>query len=169
MTRPIAAPEHAASAGEPEGLTFAQAAQRLREHGPEPRPEDRPASGRGSLGEVRGARSLDARSELEAQWSAVRRNEFQTGEAMASTRIPFQVSIGLALLSCTGCTPEARVTARAANEFSRPEEHVQVSPRPDLSEMTYDVKACGHVARYTCAGSIGSMDNPMVCVREPLP
>ena len=80
-----------------------------------------------------------------------------------------RASIGLALLSFPGCTPEARVTARAAHEFSCPEEQVQVTPRPDLTETTYDVRACGHVARYTCTGSIDSMDNPMVCVREPLP
>jgi hypothetical protein len=37
-------------------------------------------------------------------------------------------------------------------------------PRPDISDDTVDVRACGHVARYDCF----SEKNGNHCVREPI-
>jgi len=72
----------------------------------------------------------------------------------------------LALTSgCYGVEDSAKI--RAANEFRCPEDQIVLTPRPDLSEDTVDVFACGYRARYTCPSKRNS-SVPRTCVREPL-
>ena len=58
-------------------------------------------------------------------------------------------------------------TRRAHVEFpSCPADRMKIAARPELSDATYDVDACGHVARYTCSRPSGY---PLTCAREPDP
>jgi hypothetical protein len=66
-----------------------------------------------------------------------------------------------------GCHHAAEdVVVRGSNEFSCAPANVRAVPRPELSEATYDVTACGHVARYTCTRAVGY---PLTCIRAPDP
>jgi len=78
------------------------------------------------------------------------------------------VLVAACAVACT--TTESVATLRAANEFHCPEDRVGLTPRPDLSEGTYDVDACGHQARYTCIVDYGDSVVPEVqtCTREPI-
>lgn len=71
------------------------------------------------------------------------------------------------LVGCT--TTEELATTRAANEFHCAEDRVVLTPRPELSEGTYDVDACGHHARYTCIVDYADsfVPNVQTCTREP--
>jgi hypothetical protein len=66
-----------------------------------------------------------------------------------------------------GCyDPADTARVRAANEFDCAPVDVSVETRPELSEYTVDVSACGHPARYTCPPA-GRGHGPY-CTREPL-
>jgi hypothetical protein len=82
-----------------------------------------------------------------------------------------QTARGLTILGLSlsmGCLyANQEVLRRAAIEFySCPVDRMQLLARPELSEATYDVNACGHIARYTCAKQSGY---PLTCAREPDP
>lgn len=73
----------------------------------------------------------------------------------------------LAAALAVGCHHASEdVVVRASHEFACPPADVRAVPRPELSDATYDVTACGHLARYTCTRSVGY---PLNCVREPDP
>ena len=90
-----------------------------------------------------------------------------TRELVSSRGTFVAVLLAACLVGCT--TTEGLATARAANEFHCPENRVVLSARPELSEGTYDVDACGHHARYTCIVDYGDSFVPSVqaCTREP--
>lgn len=87
---------------------------------------------------------------------------------MKTTTLKTTTRLGvlLPLLLASSCivTPGSVARTRASHEFNCPKEKVTLRWRPSLSDGTYDVAACGHRARYTCAvgKSVG------VCVREPI-
>jgi hypothetical protein len=70
-----------------------------------------------------------------------------------------------ALCATFGCVTRQELAARrASREFSCPEPLVVAVPRPDISDDTVDVRACGQVARYDCfREKYGNH-----CVREPI-
>src|SRR5258708_15885525 len=78
-----------------------------------------------------------------------------------------------ALLACFDPQPVAMDAARvrAANELRCDKSDVVVTARTDLSPVTYDVEACGRVARYTCRyEQYGRVTGPMACIPEvPVP
>jgi hypothetical protein len=77
-----------------------------------------------------------------------------------------RLAVSLGLLLSTGCLhADTEVLRRAAVEF-RPCQRLELTARPELSEATYDVDACGYVARYTCTKPSGY---PLTCAREPDP
>jgi hypothetical protein len=61
---------------------------------------------------------------------------------------------------------DEEVVKRAARDVSCPVDQIRAVPRPELSEATYDVDACGHLLRYTCSKSAGY---PLTCARAPDP
>ncbi len=85
---------------------------------------------------------------------------------------PFSyATLGLTLFVGGCTTTDGLATARAANEFQCPADRVVLSPRPDLSDGTYDVDACGHHARYTCIVDYGDsfpIATAQACAREPI-
>jgi hypothetical protein len=74
-------------------------------------------------------------------------------------------SLLAASAGCYGVEDSARI--RAAGEFRCPEDQVVLTARPELSDDTVDVEACGHRARYTCPEK-RNQGAPRACVREPL-
>jgi hypothetical protein len=73
--------------------------------------------------------------------------------------------LALAPLACADT--EGAIRVRASNEFHCPQEQVALTARPELTSNTFDVSACGSVARYTCArGYYSSSD--AICIREPI-
>jgi hypothetical protein len=88
--------------------------------------------------------------------------------AMAWTNRPVPLAcVAATCLLAAGCiTPEGLARTRAANEFNCPEEQVVLTERQELSAGTFDVNACGHVARYTCLTNARGTSG---CAREPYP
>ncbi len=76
------------------------------------------------------------------------------------------VLVGLGTMGCV--TPEGLARERAANEFKCPPTRVFLTPRPELSDGTFDVEACGRKARYTCIASYGETSVTNGCAREPM-
>jgi hypothetical protein len=64
-----------------------------------------------------------------------------------------------------GCvTHQELALQRASREFRCPGPQIATLPRPDISNDVVDVRACGHVARYSCfIEKYGTH-----CVREPI-
>ena len=76
--------------------------------------------------------------------------------------------LGAFAMAAIGCmSTRTAAVQRASAEFSCPEDRVTSTPRPDISGGTYDVSACGQVARYTCAQNPNLLDP--TCVRERYP
>jgi hypothetical protein len=79
------------------------------------------------------------------------------------------VRVALVLLAsvANGCLyADEEVIKRAAHEVPCDPSRIHATPRPELSEATYDVEACGHLLRYTCSKPMG---RPLTCAREPNP
>jgi len=70
----------------------------------------------------------------------------------------------LFLLSSSCVTLESLARTRASHEFKCPEQQVVLNSRPELSDGTYDVEACGQRARYTCS----AYHYQHICAREPI-
>jgi hypothetical protein len=79
-----------------------------------------------------------------------------------------RVGMLLVLSLSAGCLSANEEALRRAHvEFpSCPADRMKIAARPELSDATYDVDACGHVARYTCSRPSGY---PLTCAREPDP
>ncbi len=74
--------------------------------------------------------------------------------------------LALPLLWSVGCADrEEMARVRAAHELRCPTDEVGVAPRPDISDGTFDVEACGQRARYTC---FARRARGLGCAREPL-
>ena len=71
-------------------------------------------------------------------------------------------------LVAAGCgfhlTVEAYARERAVADLRCREDQLRLTPRPGLSNQTYDVDGCGRHARYTCFPRTGYV----TCWEEPL-
>jgi hypothetical protein len=73
----------------------------------------------------------------------------------------------LAFVICaTSCcvTRQQLAVHRASGEFRCPAPRIATRPRPDISDDVIDVRACGHIVRYSCFYE----RNGPHCVREPI-
>ena len=87
-----------------------------------------------------------------------------TGKALARAAVGLLIALPL-LWSAACADREEMARVRAANELRCPGAQVGVAPRPDISDGTFDVDACGQRARYTCFAN-GAKE--LGCAREPL-
>jgi hypothetical protein len=91
------------------------------------------------------------------------RRHRDTGGCVKTT-IELRLLLLLTLLLSSCVTPASLARTRASNEFKCPKEQVLLQERPELSDGTFDVQACGQRARYTCT----SRSYQQSCVREPM-
>jgi hypothetical protein len=89
---------------------------------------------------------------------------------IAVSLIVFAVDAGCATVAAASVARDSALD-RAANEFNCARSSVVATPRPELSDRTWDVTACGHSARYTCPANDGfgyQSSTRVRCIREPI-